>query len=47
MNWKTHRKAAREETKDPGYEDGAEGGSLVGEALPGKGLEKYKSGGYF
>ena len=27
-----------EETKDPGYEDGAEGGSLVGEALPGKGL---------
>ena len=24
-----------EETKDPGYEDGAEGGSLVGEALPG------------
>ena len=32
-----------EETKDPGYEDGAEGGSLVGEALPGKGLENIKA----
>lgn len=31
-----------EETKDPGYEDGVEEGSLVGEAAIGKGLENIK-----
>lgn len=31
-----------EETKNPGYEEGGEAGSLVGEAFPGQGLENIK-----
>ena len=44
MNWKMHRKAARgEKRKIPAMKMVRRGGSLVGEALPGKGLENIKA----